>query len=109
MAVRLLLQDTLSISGKKSKGVEWELGEMRLKKAGSRPIWPSTFFGSGVGGAGGALDSVGWDLGVRRCSGTNRRTHCISPLPLPTKVQEDVDNTSGLVRAEDPYLFPGSA
>ena len=48
---------------KKSKGVRWELGEMRLKKAGSRPIWPSTFFGSGVRGAGGAPNSVGWGLG----------------------------------------------
>lgn len=44
---------------KKSKGVRWELGGTRLKKAGSRPIWPGTFFGSGVRGAGGAPDSVG--------------------------------------------------
>ena len=41
---------------KKSKGVRWELGEMRPKKAGSRPTRPSTFFGSGVRGARGAPD-----------------------------------------------------
>lgn len=41
---------------KKSKGVEWELGETSWEKAGSRPIWPSTVFGSGVLEAAGALD-----------------------------------------------------
>lgn len=35
---------------------------MRLKKADSKSMWPSTFFGSGVQKAAG----VEWDLGVRR-------------------------------------------
>lgn len=40
--------------------MEWERGETRWEEAGSRPIWPSTVFGSGVLEAAGALDKE-WD------------------------------------------------
>lgn len=38
----------LTLFWKGSKDVQWELGEIRPKKAGSRPIWPSMSLGSGV-------------------------------------------------------------
>lgn len=81
----------------KNKGVEWELGEMRLKKVGSKPKWPSSFFGSGVLEAAGTLDKE-WD-GRPGGEATLRDQLDDSMylfLLLPTMVQEAVDTTSSM-------------